>query len=356
MKGRIGRTAGGAQAARTGAGRSAGRGRPPKVVVIPHLGRFGELGELEILERVGCEVVVLDSRDENVTIPASRDADGVIAPPHLSLRFMQALRRCRVIACSSIGMDDVHGVEVAARKGIVICNSPDVLSEEVANHTFTLLLAAARRIVPMAQWVKDGQWGKGTRPAGSIPALSGRTLGLVGFGNVGRCMAARAVGFGLRVLAYDPYVSTEAFRRHGAQQAGLAEVLQDSDFVCLLVPLTAETRRMIGPPQLALMKESAILVNTSRGEVVDEAALADALRRGRLLGAALDVLEQEPAAADNPLLAMDNVIVTPHMSSLSDRANVERRLRPPREVAAVLTGHRPRFCWNREVLERLPLR
>lgn len=343
--------------ARQPAGRDAGKPAVrPKVVVIPHLGRFGELGEGEILERAGCEVVILDSRDEAVTIPACRDADGVIAAPHLSRRFMQGLRRCRVIACSSIGMDDVHGVDVATRKGIVICNSPDVLAEEVTNHTFALLLAAARRIPAMSQWVRDGHWGRSQRPAGSIPALAGRILGLIGFGNVGRGMAARAACFGMRVLAYDPYVSDEVFRCHLVQRAGLAQVLQDSDFLCLLVPLTAETRRMIAAPQLSLMKNGAILVNTSRGEVIDEAALVEALRCGRLLAAALDVLGQEPPAGDNPLLAMGNVIVTPHMSSLSDRADVERRLRPPREVAAVLTGHRPRFCWNREVLERLPLR
>ena len=326
----------------------------PKVVVIPHLGTFGEVGERDILERAGLDVVVLPSRDEDAAIEAARDADGIICPPHLSERFIDSLERCKIVACSSMGMDDVHGQEIATRKGILLCHVPDVFADEVAMHTVTLLLAAARWIVPIAQWVQGGNWGKRgqQRPGGAVHRVVGETLGIVGFGNVGRRVAHRVAGFDMTVLAYDPVVPGADIRAAGAHPASLAQVLQDSDFVCLMAPLNARTHHMIGASEFALMKRDAIFVNTARGELVDEAALIEALRTGQILGAALDVTEQEPVAPDSPLLQLPNVFVTPHMASLSQRASVERRLRPAREVAAVLTGHRPRAVWNPAALEK----
>jgi D-3-phosphoglycerate dehydrogenase len=252
----------------------------------------------------------------------------------------------------------VDGTDLATEKGIILSHVPDVFADEVAMHTITLLLAAARRIVPCAAWVAAGNWGKpGARPPqGYIHRVVGETLGLIGFGNVGRLVARRARGFDMTILAHDPFVPAEVLREHGARPATLGEVLQDADFVCLLAPLAAQTHRMLSAGELRLMKREAVLVNTARGELVDEAALIEALQTGAILGAALDVTEREPIAPDNPLLALPNVVVTPHMSSLSAPASIERRLRPAQEVAAVLTGHRPRAVWNRAVLERLTLR
>jgi D-3-phosphoglycerate dehydrogenase len=327
-------------------------------VVIPHLGTFGEVGERDILERAGCEVVVLSSRDEDAAIAACGDADGVIAPPHLSHRFIASLERCQVIACSSMGMDGIHGVDLATQKGILLCHVPDVFADEVATHTITLLLAAARWLVPVAAWVRAGNWGRpgSARPGGYMHRVTGETLGIIALGNVGRRVARKARGLEMEVLAYDPYAPPEVFAASGARAAPLAQVLQDSDFVCLLAPLTAQTRGLLAAPQLRLMKREAILVNTARGELVDEPALIEALRTGRILGAALDVVAQEPIAPHNPLLALPNVIVTPHMASVSTWASVERRRRPAQEVAAVLTGHRPRAIWNPAALERRSLR
>jgi phosphoglycerate dehydrogenase-like enzyme len=183
----------------------------------------------------------------------------------------------------------------------------------------------------------------------------GETLGIVGFGNVGRRVARRVVGFDMTVLAHDPYVPDAELRVAGVRLATLAQVLQDSDFVCLLAPLSERTRGMIGAGELSLMQREAILVNTARGGLVDEPALLQALRTGQILGAALDVFEREPVDPDNPLLSLPNVVATPHMSSLSAAASVERRRRPALEVAAVLTGHRPRSVWNRAVLEKVSL-
>ncbi|MGH2354855.1 MAG: NAD(P)-dependent oxidoreductase, partial [Chloroflexota bacterium] len=200
----------------------------------------------------------------------------LIAPPVLTKTLISALDKCKVIACSSIGMDKVDGVELANEKGIVICNVPDVFVDEVANHTMALLLACIRWIVPVAQYVKEGGWGQRGRgrgrPQGSIHRITGETLGLIGFGNIARAVAKRAAGFDLKVMAYDPYVSRDVFERHGVRQATLGQVLQDADFVSIHVPLLPQTRHLIGAPQLALMKQDAILINTARGPVVDEAA------------------------------------------------------------------------------------
>lgn len=342
----------------TGAPPAAGRARTPKVVVIPHLGAFGEVGERAILERLGCAVVVLPTRDEDAAIEAARDADAVIGPPHLSRRFIASLERCRIIACSSMGMDGVHGIDLATEKGIILSHVPDVFADEVAMHTITLLLAAARSIVASAAWVAAGNWGKaGARPPhGHIHRVVGETLGIVGFGNVGRRVAKRVRSFDMTVLAHDPFVPADVLREHGARPAPLGRVLQDADFVCLLAPLNARTRHMLSAREFRLMKREAILVNTARGELVDEAALIEALQAGAILGAALDVAAREPIDPDSPLLALPNVVVTPHMSSLSAPASVERRLRPAQEVAAVLAGYRPRAVWNRAVLERLALK
>ncbi|MBI3971343.1 MAG: C-terminal binding protein [Chloroflexi bacterium] len=335
-----------------------GEVRRPKVVVISPWGNFGEHGELDILERAGCEVVVSTARGEDEAIEAARDADGIIYTGAISRRFMESLTQCRVIARSSIGMDVVDGADVATEKGIVISNVPDVFVDEVANHTMALLLACVRWIVPVAQYVKGGGWGQRGRgrPQGPIHRITGETLGLVGFGNIARAVAKRAAGFDLKMVAYDPYVSKDVFELYGVRQVPLAQVLQDSDFVSLHVPLMPSTRHLIGMPQLRLMRKDAILINTCRGPVVDEAALIEALQSGVVLGAGLDVTEKEPIDPDSPLLSMPNVVITPHMASASDWAGAERRRRPAQEVAAVLTGHRPRAVWNPQVLEKLALK
>jgi D-3-phosphoglycerate dehydrogenase len=330
----------------------------PTVVVISQWGNFGEYGEREILERAGCEVVVAQVRGEDEAIAAAREADGLIYTGGISERFMKSLTRCKVIARSAIGMDNVYGVDVATEKGIILCNVPDVFIDEVANQTMALLLGCVRQVVPSALWVRQGNWGKpgAARPGDRIHRVTGETLGIVGFGNIGRAVAQRAAGFGLRVIANDPYLSADVFARHGARQVSLAQVMQDSDFISLHTPLTDETRHLIGAAEFALMKPDAILINTSRGPVIDEEALIAALQNGQILGAGLDVTEQEPVDPNNPLLTMPNVIVTPHIASLSEWANGERRRRTAYEVAAVLTGHRPRAVWNPEVLEHLKLR
>lgn len=331
--------------------------RQPTVVVLNAWGDFGAVGEREILERAGCAVVVATARGEEEMIAALKDADGILYTGPISRRVMASLDRCKVIAASAIGMDHVEGLDIATERGIVICNMPDVIVDEVANHTMMLLLATVRWLVPFDRYVRDGGWmERRPRAMGSVHRITGETLGLVGFGNIARAVARRAAGFDLRVIAHDPYLPREVFERAGVEPAPLARLLQDSDFVSLHVPLMPGTHHLIDAAALRLMKPSAILINTCRGPVVDEAALVAALQAGALLGAGLDVTEVEPLDPGSPLCAMPNVVLTPHNASMSDWAGAERRRRPAQEIAAVLNGYRPRAVWNREVLERVALK
>lgn len=328
-----------------------------RVVVLGAWGSFGEYGERDILENAGCEIVVASPTNEDEMIAAAQDADGIIYTGPISRRFMESLTRCKVIARSAIGMDNVEGVEIATERGIVLCNVPDVFVDEVANQTVTLLLACVRHLVPFDTYVRDGSWANRTpRPNDSVPRITGQTLGLVGFGNIGRAVTKRMAGFDVQTIAYDPFLPREVFAAAGARQASLAQVLQDSDFVSIHVPLMPETHHLIGARELRLMKRSAILINTARGPVIDEAALITALQTGAIAGAGLDVTEVEPLPADSPLCTMKNVVLTPHMASVSDWANGERRRRPAQEVVAVLSGLRPRAVWNPKVLDRMQLR
>jgi D-3-phosphoglycerate dehydrogenase len=344
--------------ARQGSSEEIARDAQWKVVVLNPWGGFGEHGEREILELAGCAVEIRTAKTEEEMFAAVRDADGLYYTGPVSRALVRAMDRCKVIATSSIGMDQYEEFDLATEKGIVCCNCPGVFVDEVANQAMALLLGCVRWLVPTANFVKAGGWaarGRAT-PWHYIPRVTGQTIGIVGLGDIGKAMARRAAGFDLNVLACDPYIPRETFKEYGAQSVTLGKLLQDSDFISLHVPLSDETRHMISGPQFALMKPHAILVNTSRGRVVDEAALIDALQRGRILAAGLDVTEVEPIPDDNPLLAMDNVVISPHMASISEWSTGERRRRPAQEIAAVLTGHRPRAVWNKEVLEHLTLR
>ncbi len=329
-----------------------------KVVVLNPWGAFGQYGEREILEDAGCAVEIVEDRSEEGILRAVRDADGLYYTGPVTRQMLRAMERCKVIAASSIGMDRFEDFDLATEKGIVVCNCPGVFVDEVANQAMALLLACVRWVVPTANFVKGGGWADGARqrPWGAIPRMTGQTIGIVGLGDIGKAMARRAAGFDLRILATDPYIAPETFKEYGAQPVSLGKLLQDSDFISLHVPLNAETRHLIGAPQFALMKREAILINTCRGPVVDEAALIAALRNRRILAAGLDVTEVEPIPSDSPLLEMENVVISPHMASISDWANGERRRRPAHEIAAALTGHRPRAVWNTDVLEHLNLK
>jgi D-3-phosphoglycerate dehydrogenase len=253
------------------------------------------------------------------------------------------LRNVRFVLRPYVGYDDID-VDALTDHGILFANVPDAFIEEVANQTLALILACNRKIVPTDAFVKRGDWSRGApgRTA-SVPIrrLSSLTLGLVGFGNIGRLVMERARAFGFRVMAADPYIAPEIFGEYGVEPAPLEQVLADSDIVSVHVLLNRETRHLIGAAQLALMKPDAVLINTSRGPVVDEAALVAALTAGRLAGAGLDVFEVEPIPGDSPLLGMPNVVLSSHIASYSEEGDVAHNLRTLDILSRVVEGGLP---------------
>ena len=284
------------------------------------------------------------------------DMDAIITSWGLRIdrQVVEALKKCVVIGVGSVGVDMVD-IEAATAAGLVVTNVPDVFIEEVADHALMLLLDVARMTPLMARMARDGTWYQARPILSRSPRLLGQTLGLFAFGNVARCTARRAKSFGMHVIAYDPYVSELEITAAGVEPVGFNELLERSDFLSIHAPHNAETHHAIGAEALARMKPSAAVINTARGPIIDEPALVAALRAGALAGAGLDVLEQEPPVPDNPLLTMDNVVVTPHVASATTRMRPETRRRAAREVAMVLRGRWPMSCVNPTVLPRVAL-
>ena len=311
--------------------------------------------ELEALGPIA-DIVEIEANTRAEFIEGVRDADAIMTSWGMRIdeEVIRALDKCVVIGVGSVGVDMVD-VAAATAAGIVVTNVPDVFIEEVADHTMMLLLDAARMTSCMSRLAATGRWGEGWPVLARRPRLFGQTLGLYGFGNVARATARRAKAFGLQLITHDPYVSELEITGAGVEPVSFHELLERSDFVSIHTPHNAETERIFGAEALGRMKQSAILINTARGPIVDEQALVVALREGTIAGAGLDVLEQEPPDPDNPLLSMANVVVTPHVASATTRMRPETRRRVGREVAMVLRGNWPLSCVNPSVLPRVNL-
>lgn len=311
--------------------------------------------ELEALGDIA-DIVEVDGGSPASFIAGVRDADAIITSwgIHIDRQVIAGLEKCVVIGVGSVGVDMVD-VDAATEAGIVVTNVPDVFIEEVADHTIMLLLATARRVKLMDKMVASGDWYKGRPVLNEIPRLWGQTLGLISFGNVARAVARRAKVFGLHVIAYDPYVTELKMTSEGVEPVSFGELLERSDYVSVHPGLNEETRGMMSTAQFAQMKNTAAIINCGRGPVIDESALIKALRNGEIAAAGLDVLEQEPPDPNNPLIAMDNVILTPHAASATSRMRPETRRRVGREVALALKGKWPMSCVNPAVLPRVAL-
>lgn len=311
--------------------------------------------ELEALEAIA-EIHEVQADTPEEFAEGAADSDAIITSWGITINktVIDKLERCVVIGVGSVGVDMVD-IKAATEAGIVVTNVPDVFIEEVADHAMMLLLGVVRQTKLMEQMVHSGDWYKGRPHLDHTPRLMGRTIGLLGFGNVSRCMVKRAAGFGLRVIAHDPYVSELTIGGEGVEPVSYSELLERSDYLSIHAPLNDETRHIVNADALAQMKSSAIIVNTARGPLIDEQALIRALQDGVIGGAGLDVLEQEPVDAGNPLLQMENVIVTPHVASATDRMRPETRRRVGREVALVLRNRWPMSCVNPTVLPRVEL-
>lgn len=322
----------------------------PKVVIADY--DFGDVEvERAILEQAGLRLVAIQAKSEDELIVEAKDCDAVINQyARVGAKTIAAMSHCRVIARYGVGVDIVD-VEGATKRGILVTNVRDYCTEEVADHVMAFLLTWARALPRFDRAVRAGRWGwQQGRP---IHRLRGRTLGIVAFGRIARAIAARGAAFGLRVAAFDPYVDDAVFREHGVTKLDKAELIAQSDYLVLQVPMTPETFHFIGEAELRAMKPEAILINTGRGPEVDNAALYRALHEGWITAAGLDDLEDEPAKRrdwspqGNRLFELDNVMFTPHSAYYSEESIRLARETAANEVARVLTGQKPQFPVNR---------
>ncbi|MBI6924266.1 D-glycerate dehydrogenase [Pseudomonas putida] len=268
------------------------------------------------------------------------------ASVRLDASLLDLAPELEVISSVSVGVDN-YDIADLERRGIVLTNTPDVLTETTADTGFALILATARRVVELANWVRDGHWRSSLGPAQFGSDVHGKTLGIVGMGRIGEALARRAAaGFGMQVIYHSQRPKPDVEARYGARRFALDELLAQADFVCLTVPLSAATEGLIGRGELALMKPEAILINISRGRVVDEQALIDALETRRIRGAGLDVFVQEPLAADSPLLRLDNVVATPHIGSATEETRQAMARCAVDNLLAALAGGRPANAVN----------
>ena len=275
-----------------------------------------------------------------------RDAEGLLSllTDRIDSEVMDAAPRLKVISNMAVGVDNVD-VAAAAKRGIPVGHTPGVLTDATADMAFALMMCAARRIVEAEKFLRAGKW-KTWGPQLLLGAdFVGAMLGIVGFGRIGQAVAKRAQGFDMRVIYYDP-TSQPA---HGAVSVDLDTLLRESDFISLHVPLLPETRHLVNAEFLMKMKPNAILVNTARGPVVDQAALYNALKTKRIFAAALDVTDPEPLPLDSPLLELDNCIIVPHIASASRQTRDRMALMAANNLIAGLKGERLPNCFNPEV-------
>jgi D-3-phosphoglycerate dehydrogenase len=312
--------------------------------------------EMEALAGMDAEIVEVPATEADF-IAGVADCDAIYAK---GMSFTKAMidalpQRCRGIILGTVGVDYVD-VAAATARGIPVTNCPDTFIEEVADHAMALLLGGQRRIIEQDRMVREGRWRDGRPQLLQIPRLMGSVLGFIAFGRVARLTALRAKAFGLRLLAYDPFIDETLIRQFGAEPATLEEVLRLSDFVSMHAPATPEAKGLLTEKHFRLMKPTAWFINTGRGHTVDEPALITALQQGWIAGASLDVFEVEPPRQDNPLLQMSNVILSPHNASASSRFDPARKRRVGQELALVLSGKWPMSCVNPTVLAASSLR
>ena len=321
----------------------------PQVYVIQGRGPRDYADCETVLAQLPARVTVLPfMATEEEVIARTRDAAAlVVTYSPVRGKVMSALQDLKVVVRTGVGCD-VIDVPAATESGIVVVNIPDLWVREVANHTMALLLAWNRKIITLDRNVHAGSWGAGI-PGEWTSSLYGETVGIVGLGNIGSAFARRLAGFEVSVIAHDPYVDDTRFKALGVERVSLETLAQRADYVSVHTLLNAETHHLINETFFRRMKRSAMLINTSRGPVVDERALAKALAEKWLAGAALDVWEHEPVASDNPLLHMDNVIASPHAAFFSSSAVARVPRRCAEEVTRVLTGQRPLNVVNPEV-------
>ncbi len=295
--------------------------------------------------RIGAELILAQVKEEEDLIRACKDADGLINQyALLTRRVLERLANCKVVSRYGVGIDPVD-LKAATDLGIIVANVPDYCMDEVSNQTISMILTLIRKTAFFDQKVKSGEWD--FHSGIPIYRTRGKTLGLVGCGKIGLEVANKISAFGVKVIAFDPYLQKAG---EGIELTDFDTVLKKSDFISIHCPLNESTRHLIGQREFGKMEKKPILINTSRGPIIDENALIQALLKGQISGAGLDVLEKEPPDSKNPMLRMENVVLSPHVGFYSVESISELKRRTAENISTVLLGKWPKSVVNREVM------
>ena len=313
----------------------------------------------ELYEAAGMEIREGTCSSEDEMIELLGDADGaqVGIMPLTSRRVMESCTKLKVVSRFGVGVDSID-INAATELGVLVCNVPGSNTTEVADHAMSLLLSLTRRLVDAIAMTREGGWadnpGGMRQYAPHMRRLSGHTVGIIGFGNIGRAFASRVRGFGVsRILAHDPFVNQLAGDLYGVHLVELEQLLDEADFISIHCSATEQSRHLINAEALKRMKSTALLVNTSRGAVVDGDALADALESGEIEGAALDVTEVEPLPSDSRLLKLPNCYITPHVAAMSSVFVAETAVMQAENIIRALSGEKPHGLANPEVIKTI---
>jgi D-3-phosphoglycerate dehydrogenase len=306
-------------------------------------------------EEADAEIVPVYSDDENEFASAVRDASAVVVIARkVSRATIEKLRCCEIILALSVGYDCVD-VDAATEKTIVVSNVPIYCTDDVANHAMTLILTLSRKIPRLIEETRLAKWDYNV--AKPVFNYRGKTLGIIGLGKIGRALVGKAKAFGMEVAAYDPYVDDDIFELLCVKRRyELFELLEEADYLSVHARLTPETRHLLDKEAFSHMKETTVLVNTARGNIIDENALYTALETGGIAGAGVDVLSEEPPQKKNRLLNCDNLVITPHIAWYSEESLARVKVQGMDEVVGVLSGKRPKYIVNPEIFGRLNTR
>lgn len=302
----------------------------------------------EIFDKLSTHFTVRMWEEEDIPVPRDvllkevKDVDGIfcLLTESIDQEVIDNAQDLKIISNLAVGYNNID-VQAAAKKGIVVTNTPGVLNETTADLTFALLMAAARRVIEASDFLRSGQWGAWSPMQLTGQDIYGSTIGIIGLGRIGEALVKRAKGFDMKVLYHNRSRNLEKEEKLGIHYRALNDLLQQADFVCILLPYSPAVHHLIGKEQLSLMKKSAILINSARGGIVDEVALYHALRDGQIWAAGLDVFEQEPVYVDHPLLTLPNVVTLPHIGSASVKTRMAMAHLAADNLVKFLNGEEP---------------
>lgn len=306
--------------------------------------------EEEEVKKAGGEFQLSKGKSEDEIIEVAKDADAIVSVyAEVTRKVIEGAKNCKIIVRSGIGFNNID-LAAASERGIYVANVPDYCFDEVSDHTFALVLALERKVLIFDKKVKNSEWNhEGATP---IFGLRGQTYGLLGFGNIPRTLAAKLLPFGFNIIAYDPYADKKLADDLHVRLVDLDTLFKESDVMSVHAPLTDETTHVVNERTLKMMKPTAYVINTARGPLIDEGALYKALKEKWIAGAGIDVMEQEPPTKENPLLSLDNIIITPHAAFYSEQSSITLRRKSFQEAIRGALGEKPKNWVNRKMMKK----